>query len=156
MVLTISNPHRKQKCYNKNMGPGKEVIGLMKKYLKNPTKYMKVIPDVRNDSSIAREMIIASDLVVGYTSMMLLEGIVMGKPIVHVKFEQCSNLFQAMDFSVDMHTIYKPEEMGPALDLGLNTDQLVVKDSEILKYCLYKIDGKFCERLCTEIKKVVG
>jgi len=144
------------KCWRKNMGVGNEVIGRTLKYYKNPTKYMKVIGDIRNDSSVAREMIIAADAVVGYTSMMLLESIVMKKPIVHVKFTQTRGVQQAIDFSKEMFTILEPEEMEDAIDRALHTDELLIdiKDSWLFEHCLYKTDGKFCERLCDGIKSV--
>jgi hypothetical protein len=154
-VVTKIHPSA-QKCFNKKMGPGGEVAGTLKKYYKNPTPYMKVIGDVRNDSSIAREMIIIADVVVGYTSMMLLEAIVMNKPVVHLKFEQCRGLYQAMDFSEEIKTAYDKSEMIPAITEAINTDEYLIRESKLLEYCLHKVDGKFCERLCKEIKNVCG
>lgn len=153
-VVTKIHPSA-QKCYNKKMGPGGEVSGILEKYYKSPTNYMKVVGDVRNDSSISREMIIIADVVVGYTSMMLLEAIVMNKPILHLKFKQCNGLYQAMDFSEEMATVYRKEDMCSAIEEALcGDDEYLVKNSRILEYCLYKIDGKFCERLCNEIKNI--
>ncbi|KKN36536.1 hypothetical protein LCGC14_0772720 [marine sediment metagenome] len=142
------------KCYRKKTGPGREVSGLMEKYYKQPTKFMRVVGDERLNSSSAREMIMVSDLVIGYVSMMMLEAVANNKPVVHVLFEQSRQLKNALEFHHDMYTVRDPEEVEAALDLGLYTDKLIVKDSKALEYVLYKIDGKFTERLCTEIKRV--
>lgn len=142
------------KCYRKKIGSGKEVAGLMEKYYKKPTPYMKVIGDNRMDSSASREMIIMSDLAIGYTSLMLLEAVMNKKPVVHTMFKQSRQLKQPLEYHHDMRTVYEPNEIEDALDAGLYTDDLVLKNNRLLEHVLYKIDGKFCERLCNEIKRV--
>jgi len=142
------------KCYVKGMGPGREVSGLMEKYYKQPTPYMKVIGDNRMDSSAAREMIMISDLVVGYNSIMMLEAMINNKPVIHTLFEQGSKLKGIIEYNKYMHTVHHPDEMEGALDIGLNTDKLIVKDMKIVEHVLHKVDGNFCERLCTEAKNL--
>jgi hypothetical protein len=154
-VVTKIHPSA-QKCFDKGMGPGGEVSGTLKKYYKNPTPYMKVIGDIRNDSSVAREMIVIADAVIGYTSMMLLEAIIMNKSVIHTKFDQCRGLYQAMDFSEEIKTIYDKSEMEFAIRGALDTNDYIVKNSKLVEYCLYKVDGKFCKRLCKEIKSICG
>lgn len=155
-VQVVSKIHpAAQKCYNKKMGRGNEVAGVLKKYYENPTKHMKSIGDIRNDSSVAREMIISADIVVAHTSMMMLEAIIMGKPVLHVSFEQWRKLTQVIDYSSEVFTVYKHEDMESALNTGLSSDDLIVKDSKLVRHYLYKIDGKFCERVCDEIRKIV-
>jgi hypothetical protein len=143
------------KCYLKGIGPGREVAGLMEKYYKHPTKYMKVIGDNRLDSGVAREMIMVSDLVIGYVSMMMLEAVINDKPVIHTLFKQGRKLTNALEFHHDMHTVYEPSEVNNALDIALHSNKMVLKDKKIVEYVLYKVDGKFCKRLCTEIKKLL-
>jgi len=153
-VQVISKVHPMSfKCYRKRMGSKKELAGLLLKYYKKPTKYMRVIGDLRNDSSIAREMILMADVVVGYTSMMLLESLVVGKPTLHLKFKQARTLKDTLEFSNGITTIYEPEELAPALDnMG---DKLLDNNMALVEKYLHRVDGKFCERLCEEIKEIV-
>ena len=139
------------KCYKKGAGSKKEVAGLLKKYYEKPTKYMKVIGDIRNDSSVAREMIVMADVVVGYTSTMLLESIIVGKPTLHLKFKQCRALKNALEFANDITTIYEPEELPGALK---REDKLLENNLALVEKYLYKIDGQFCKRLCDTIKEL--
>jgi len=143
------------KCYLKGIGPGREVAGLMEKYYKNPTKYLKVIGDNRTDGSASREMIMASDLVIGYVSMMMLEAVINDKPVIHTLFKQSKQLKNALEFHNDMYTVYEPSEVESAINLGLNSDKMILTDKSIVEHILHKIDGKFCERLCSEIKDIV-
>jgi len=154
-VIVKIHPYA-QKCYNKKIGFGNEVSGLLKKYYKHPTKNIKVIGDIRNDSSVSREMIIIADIVTGYTSMMLLEAAIINKPIVHIEFVQARKLLSSIpEFNKHLYTVQTPDSLGVALkDVMLNkTNQKYMADPNIIEYYLHKIDGKFCERLCANIKK---
>jgi len=142
------------KCYLKGTGPGREVSGIMEKYYRGPTEFMKVLGDNRLDSSLAREIIMVSDLVIGYVSMMMLEAVMNNKPVIHTLFEQSRKVKNALEFHHDMHTIYDPGEMENALDVGLNSDKMILQNKKIVEHVLYKVDGKFCERVCHEILKI--
>ena len=91
-----------------------------------------------------------ADVIVGYTSMMLLEAIIVGKPTLHLKFKQCRGLQETLEFANDITTIYKPEDLAKFLD---DEDKLKSGNAELVERYLYKIDGKFCERLCKTIKR---
>lgn len=138
------------KCYKKGIGRGDEVAGLLKKYYEHPSKHMKVLGDVREDSSASREITILADMVVGYTSMMMLEAIMIGKPVLHVKFEQCSQLKDTLEYDDDIVTAYHPGEVAKYLD---DSDKLVVKDMKLVEKYLYKFDGQVCDRIFSTIKK---
>jgi hypothetical protein len=142
------------KCYLKGIGPGREVSGLMEKYYKHPTKYMKVLGDNRLDSSASREMIMISDLVVGFNSIMMLEAVINDKPVIHTYFEQSQKLKTSIIYRNDMPTINKPVQMEEAINAGLYTDMFILKDKKIVEYALGKVDGNFCQRLCEEIKNI--
>ena len=114
---------------------------------------MKVIGDIRDDSSVARELLQISDLVVGYTSMMILESIFLKKPILHVQFPQCKAMKDVMDFSSELKTLYNKDELKLALNSNVDSSD---NNSKLVENYLFKIDGKFCERVCTEIKNLVG
>lgn len=152
-IITKIHP-MSMKCYIKGIGPGREVSGLMEQYYKNPTKYMKVIGDDRLDSTSSREMIMLADLVVGFNSTMMLEAVINNKPALHILFEQSQKVKSSIKYDNDFYTIKYPNEMEAALNLGLTSDKLILKDKKILEHVLYKVDGKFCERLCEEIKKI--
>jgi hypothetical protein len=150
-VISKIHPYS-QKCYNKRIGRGDEVSGLLEKYYKHPTDYMRVIGDRRNNSNTSREMIVIADFVVGYTSMMLLEAIINKKPVLHLRMPQSMKVPSMPLYSESIKTIYGFEGMFDALgDIGQNPDEYVVKSNEIIEYYLHKVDGKFCERLCKEI-----
>ena len=145
-----------QKCYDKGIGLPNMVHGLLKKYYKQPTSYMKVIGDIRTDSSVSHELLQISDLVVGYTSMMMLESIILNKPILHVQFSQCKSMKGVMDFSTELETLYTPEKLALALENIPEKNNMDANQSKLIKDYLYKVDGKFCERVCAEIKNIVG
>lgn len=142
------------KCYRKGIGSKKEVAGLLKQYYESPTKYMKVIGDLRNDSSVAREMIQIADVVVGYTSMMLLEAIIIGKPVLHLNLKQASELKNTLRFDDDLVTIYNNtlDKLPEYINM---VDKLDFRQTKLVELYLYKVDGHFCKRLCSEIKRIV-
>jgi hypothetical protein len=143
-----------QKCYNKKIGRGNEVDGLMEKYYLKPTKNMRVIGDDRMNGNISRELLMISDFVIGFTSVMLLEAINQDKPTIHMLFDQASQLKGNATYADNITTVRNPKE----LLLALNSDhsKYIVKDKSIVEKYLYKIDGKFCERMCNAIKVELG
>lgn len=154
-VQVISKIHPMSfKCYRKGIGSKKEVAGLLKKYYEKPAKHMKVIGDIRTDSSVSREMVQIADIVVGYNSMMILEAILIGKPILHLKLRQATDLNEALNFDQDLITLYEQDlhKLPEYLD---NVDKLDSGNMELVERYLGKVDGNFCKRLCDEIKAIV-
>lgn len=142
-----------QKLYNKKYGNGKDVKGIMEKYYKNPTNYFKVIGDVRRNGNIAKELVSVADLVVGFRSTMLLEACFLKKPNVHVVFDECSKLKGLPEYIKDFFEVKNKEELLMSLNEA-DISKFFIKNADaLLEYCFSKIDGNFCSRFCTEIKK---
>lgn len=133
------------KCFIKKTGRRNEVTGTLLKYYKNPTSYMKVIGDVRMSGDISRELLVASDVVVGFNSTMLLEAIGLKKPVVHLLIGNTSEV-RFKDYAPIMPTAYNKEEM-----FKLIKSPSMAKDT-LTKRVIYGMDGKCCERICNAIK----
>lgn len=153
-VIVKLHPYS-QKCYDKKTGSGKEVFGLLKKYYESPSSYLKVIGDSRLDSTISRDMIISTDFVVGSISMMMLEAALTNKPMFNIRLEQECKLNDMISYENNMITAYKPDDIIINLNnMILHPDKYKV-DTSFVNHYLYKVDGKFCERLCNEIKLLI-
>jgi hypothetical protein len=154
-VISKIHPYS-QKCYNKKIGKGNEVSGLLEKYYWHPTDYMKVIGDRRNNSSRSRDMIMVADVVVGFSSMMLLEAIINRKPVLHLQMPQSTKAPAMPLYAENIKTVYNFEEMLVALnDIKRNPDKYIVKSNEVVEHYFHKVDGKFCKRLCKSILKEI-
>lgn len=134
------------KCYKKGIGTGKEVTGMLLKYYKNPTEYMKVIGDVRMSGDIAKELLFVSDVVVGFTSTMLLEAAVLNKHIVHLLIGNT----QDVNFTAYKNYFPVVYDINNMSNLILNEHKTNTK--KLIEDYLFKIDGKTCERICDAIK----
>jgi hypothetical protein len=138
------------KCYLKKIGRGDEVSGLLKKYYKTPTDYFKVIGDNRMKGNISKEILLHSDLVVGYNSTMLLEAAVLGKPVIQVMFGDCANLYSP--YNNTFLTAYNDIELVDLLEKysqGMLSFGSASKDA---RSYLHDIDGLSCKRICEVIK----
>lgn len=134
------------KCYIKKIGRRNEVTGTLLKYYKNPTEYMRVIGDVRMSGDISRELLVASDIVVGFNSTMLLEAIKLNKPVVHLLIGNTSQV-RFKDYAPIMPTAYNKEQMFDLIKTPHNSSK-TLSDKVI-----YNLDGKCCKRICNAIKE---
>jgi len=142
-----------QKCYNKGTGNGKEVAGLLKKYYKAPTDKIKVIGDERNNGIISKELLVISDTVIAFTSVMLLEAAHHNKSTIHLLFDQASDLKDLPSYSSSFYTVHNNQDLIQALGESLSSSKYIIDDHSVVEKYIYKIDGKFCYRLCDEIKR---
>ena len=139
------------KLFLKGKGTGKEVAGMIKHYYEKPTHYMKVLGDDRLDSTLARELIVNSNAVCGFTSTMLLEaGIFPQKPVFHILFGNTNGLNGIPEYASHLPTAYNREE----LFYLLNNPWASNSNPMVEKY-LHKIDGKVCERMMDCIKEQI-
>jgi hypothetical protein len=141
------------KCYLKGNDKRKEVAGLLKKYYHAPTKYCKVIGDVRNDGTISKDLLIHSAMVVGYNSTMLLEALLINKPITNIIIGKCKGITTPYDDLLG--TVYTEEHLEASLeelDSGFY-DNLIQHacDMQIVEDYFYKVDGQCCKRMCEAI-----
>lgn len=135
------------KPYSKGRGQD-AVFGLMERYLKQPTDFMKVIGDDRMGGKIAKHLLMACDIVVGFNTTMLLEAALINKPSIYVAFGKTATIKGLPEYHKYIPMAQNEQELHKEI---LNSG-LSISNEFIEKY-LYKIDGKTCERICTVIKK---
>ena len=137
------------KCYKKGTGPGREVAGTLLKYYKSPTEYMKVIGDVRMSGDASKDLSIIADIVVGFTSTMLLESLALDKSVMHLQFGNTANVkFTA--YEDYLPTAYAPDDLVKFLKSPYKT-----KDKRLVEDYLYLADGKSCGRICETIINIL-
>ena len=137
------------KPFLKKTGRGDEVSGLLLERYKKPTDSMKVIGDQRNSGLIAKELLINSDIICGFTSTMLMEAAILNKPVVHVLFSNTKDLKGIPEYAKYTPSAYDEAELHGLLDQASPTSNPMVE-----KY-LFKVDGKACERICTAVKSML-
>lgn len=138
------------KPFKKGTGNGKEVSGLLKKYYDKPDEYTKVIGDVRTNGFIAKDLLLISDIVCGFTSTMLLEAALFKKPAIHMLLGNTEKLGPGIpEYAQYIPTARNENELH---DLLKNAKY--IENPMVEKY-LYKIDGKCCKRICKAIKENV-
>jgi len=136
------------KCYRKKIGSGKEVSGLLESHYKKPKSYLKVIGDIRNSGRESKELLIFSDIVVGFASTMMLEAAVLKKPSIFVLFGKSQELQGLPEFKNEMPTAYDANDLHKLLSGNLALGSM---DWLIEKY-FYKVDDQACKRICEAIK----
>jgi len=141
------------KCFKKGHGNGKEVDGLLKKYYNDPADHMVVIGDIRNSGLISKELITRSDIVVAFTSTMLLEAMLADKLAVHLLFKDSHKMSGLPEYATNITTVFNRNEL---YDVLLNTNKIQNNKQKILDDYLYRVDGKACERICKYIKDELG
>lgn len=137
-----------QKCYNKGTGTGKEIFGKLKQYYDGKSKDLVVIRDQRNNGGISKDLLSISNVVVGFASTMLLEAFILKKAVVNVMFGKMQELGQTIEYDQDFPTAYSVKELVDLVRVAK-----VVDRSQVFSSYLYKVDGKFCERICGVIKE---
>jgi len=138
------------KCFKKGTGNKKEVSGTLLKYYKAPTDYMKVIGDVRMSGDIAKELLLAADMVVGFNSTMLLEALALNKPTLHMLLGNTADT-KFIAYKDYMPTAYTEQEALDFINSPYTTD-----DKRLVDDYLCGADGKSCERICKIINKHCG
>lgn len=134
------------KCFKKGTGFKNEVAGTLLKYYKNPTDYMGVIGDVRMSGDAAKDLLLISDVVVGFASTMLMEAVAVDKKVLHLLFNNAIDT-NFMVYKDILPTAYTKED---AIEF-LNNPYRVNGEKLVQNY-LCGADGKSCERICNAIK----
>lgn len=141
-----------QRSYNKRKSGKKiireEVVGTLQKYYENKNDNLLVIGSDGN-SDTSKELLFASDLVVGFCSTMLFEAMLLKKPIVYALFNNLKNEKGLFELENEFPTAYNEKDLE---NLIISTKK-PIKDPKILEKYVGAVDGKFCERLCEAIKE---
>lgn len=135
------------KCFKKGTGTKKEVTGTLLKYYKHPTDFMTVIGDERMSGAIAKELLLVSDVVIGFNSTMLLESLALNKPTLHVLLGETKNT-NFDSFAGHMETAYDKDGIEKFID-----GPIVWKDRYLVDRFLAGADGRSCERICKVINE---
>lgn len=140
------------KCYRKGIGTGKEVAGLLKRYLKSPESGITVIGDDRDAGMIAKDLLTVSDIVVGFNTTMLLEAAIINKPSVYIAFGKTLDMGKKLpDYYKDIPMAKNKNELHNAIINTKNT----MSDEFVSRY-LHKVDGNAWDRICNAIKIEFG
>jgi hypothetical protein len=131
------------KPFLKKAGKGNEVKGLLLERYTNPTEYMAVIGDERNDGLVAKSLLLNADKVVGYNSTMLFEASLLDIPCVNTSFD---NAPTPDGFKEQFTTASNESELVAALNNSRTPDR------DFVERFLGKFDGRSCERICEAIK----
>lgn len=131
-----------------NLEKCKAVNGKLLEYYKNPTENIKVIGDKTDDGTIAKDLVSVADIVVGWGSTMLLEAMLLRKPVVHILIgeNEVVNFYQDYDERFPVARDY--ETFCAAIK-----NELVVHDESLIEKYFYKNDGETCKRICEAINK---
>lgn len=138
------------KCYTKKIGNGKEVSGTLLKYYKFPTDHLKVIGDIRMSGEIAKKMLYITDIMVGFSSTMLLEASVVKKPVAHLLFG--NSLESGFGAYKDIFPTFYDEDSLYAFLMN----PIVVNSDKILSEYMFGIDGKSGDRICESIANIMS
>jgi hypothetical protein len=136
------------KCFRKGTGNGKEVSGLLKHYYKNPTDSVRIVGDIRNSGIEAKEILIMSDIVVGFATTMLLEAVMLNKPSIHILFGCTKDINGLPEYAENMTTAYNYDELHKCLESKVDPG-----NKDILDMYVSKTEHSVCKRVCEAIKK---
>jgi len=125
---------------------------ILEKYYHQKNGFIRVIKDVRFDGSIAKNLLAISDLVVSFRSTMLLEAMLLKKPVINIMFEQAKGLKGLPDFVERTYSVYDEQTLRDSILNFEDHKDRGPMDSSVVDDYFYKADGNFCERFCTEIK----
>ena len=132
----------------KKFGSGVEISGTMLKYYENPTNSIKVIADEKNTGDVAKELLIVADIVTGHGSTMLLEAMMLNKPVIHILFGKTQKLHLHPEHEIWFPTAHTEKEL---FDIIPNVEARYIESLVERYFC--KNDGKTCERICEAIKE---
>ena len=129
-----------------------DVSGLTLKYLMKPTKFFKVTGDIRMSSQIARDILCVSDIIVGYTSTMLIEAALLSKHILHVNIGKCQDFIDRPRYDNIFETALSKNEIAEKLDKMICGESKNYNMADIERFA-YKVDGNCCERIFSIINE---
>lgn len=138
------------KPFIKGTGKGNEVFGTLLKRYERPTNAMKVIGDVRASGLEAKELLINSDVVCGFTSTMLLEAAISGKPAIHLLIGNSADLKGIPEYANHMPVARDKPSLWSLLHLS-QFKAFPNFRGMVDKY-LHKVDGQVCKRICEAVK----
>jgi len=145
-MLTKIHP-ASMKPFLKGKGNGKEVSGLLLKHYKNPDRTLAAIEDRRTDGVLARELLINSDIVCGFTSTMLLEAAVLKKPIIHLLFGNTKDIQGIPEYAEYLPVAYNEHELHKLLKT------VEYQPNPMVEKYLYRVDGNARKRIFESIAK---
>lgn len=138
------------KCFKKGSGSGKEVSGLLKRYYTKPEPHIRVIGDIRTSGMESKELLIFADIVIGFTSTMLLEAALVDKSTVHVLFGKTAQIEGLPEYADFMPTAYNSVELQDILAESSKQDSVRTKGL-VNKYIQTGTDT--CKKICEAIKQ---
>lgn len=127
---------------------GMYVSDMLKSKIDSPTPNIKVVVDSWYESTkVAQELLIHSDIIVGYASTMLLEGAILNKSLVKILFGNTKYLNGLPMFDEYMPIAYDEQALHSILSNSIDNVNL----DKLIKYYLHSVDGKSCERISKAI-----
>lgn len=141
------------KPFKKGTGKGNEVSGKLLERYKEPTPAMSVVGDTRNSGLEAKELLTNADVVCGFTSTMLLEAAIIGKPAIHILFGDSGELRGIPEYAKYIPTAHNEISLFGLLN---TPKHLYPRSTEMTEKYLHKIDGLCCKRICKSIRKEFG
>lgn len=140
------------KPFKKGTGKGNEVAGKLLERYKSPTAAMKVVGDIRNSGIEAKELLINSSIICGFTSTMLLEAALIGKPAVHILFGNTKDLGGIPEYAEHIPVAHDLPSLWSLLHI--TQTKFYPSLAEMAERYLYKVDGKACQRICEAVKSL--
>ena len=118
---------------------------------------MTVIPDERNNGMVSKDLLIHSDIIVGYNSTMLLEASLLRKPVMHVVLGKCRGI-SGPSYCDVYKMAYTTEEISKHLEDYVSGKQNFIseKADKLVEEYLGNVDGKCYERMSNAILKEMG
>lgn len=141
------------KPFKKGTGKGNEVKGKLLERYKSPTSAMKVIGDIRESGLEAKELLTNADIVCGFSSTMLLEAAIIGKPAIHILFGNAGGLEGIPEFASHMPVAHNDTMLYGLLKASKS---VFVQSTDMAEKYLHKTDGLSCKRICKSIRKEFG
>lgn len=127
--------------------------GIIKKYFNNSTENFKVFGDDRMYGNIGRELLVASDVVVGYTSTMLVEAAILKKSVVHTQHGVYRTVENRPRYDLVFDTTFDSNSLHNKLVSLLNNPEENYDVNQLGIFVHGAGDGNSCERICAAIKK---
>jgi len=125
----------------------RSVSKLMQEFYNKPSEHMVVVGDNRESGTVAKELLVHSDIVCGFVSTMLLEAGMMDKPVIHMLFGNTKDLGGIPEYAKYIPSATNEKELH---DLLANAEPI---SNPMVKKYIHKVDGLTCERICRRIKK---
>jgi hypothetical protein len=142
------------KDFNKHGGTS-DVSGITKKYYGKAEGSFRVFGDDRMHGNMGRDLLNVSDVVVGFTSTMLLEAALMKKSVVHTEVGVYKDWPRRPRYDLVFDTAFTEDSLYDSIVSLLEKprENYNVQDLNIF---MHKVDGKSCKRICEAILREVG